>query len=122
MKALANLDKFHEGTSLKSWMFTIMRNTFCTKHQVSKRERVGLHDLDYRQAVQPHQEWSLRGRELETAVATLPTSYRSAFDLVILEGSSYEDAAQRCGCPIGTMKSRVARARQHLAEKLGPLS
>jgi RNA polymerase sigma-70 factor (ECF subfamily) len=122
MRALANLDKFHEGTHLKSWMFTIMRNTFCTKHHVSKRERIGLDDLDYRQAVQPHQEWSLRGRELEVAVACLPPHYRSAFDLVIIEGTSYEDAAQRCGCAIGTVKSRVARARQHLAERLGPIT
>jgi RNA polymerase sigma-70 factor (ECF subfamily) len=119
LKALSNLDKFREGTRLKSWMFTIMRNTYCTKFAVARRERVGLgDDLDYLQVTQPHQEWSLRGRELETAIASLPHQYRSAFDLIFIEGVSYEVAARRCGCPVGTLKSRVSRAREQLTHKL----
>jgi len=120
MKALANLDKFQQGTRLKSWMFTIMRNTFCTRHQVGKREVVGL-DLDVagRQVCQGSQEWHLRAREVEAAVVRLPGQYRTAFDLIIIEGVSYGDAAERCGCPVGTIKSRVARARQMLTDELG---
>lgn len=120
MKALGNLDKFQQGTRLKSWLFTIMRNSFCTRHQVGKREVVGLTlDVAARQVSQGSQEWNLRGREVEAAVVKLPVLYRTAFDLVLVEGASYKDAADRCGCPVGTIKSRVARARQMLADELG---
>ncbi|SMF73093.1 sigma-70 family RNA polymerase sigma factor [Neorhizobium sp. CSC1952] len=120
LKAIANLEKFEEGTRLKSWLFTIMRNSFCTRFSLSKREHIGIEDsLANRPAVQPLQEWSLRGRELEEALVRLPDHYRSAIELVFIQGVSYENAAARCHCPLGTMKSRVNRARLHLARELG---
>jgi RNA polymerase sigma-70 factor (ECF subfamily) len=119
-KALANLDKFQEGTSLKSWLFTIMRNTFCTKYGVAKREPSGSADCVAAQPfISAPQEWSLRANELAREIARLPLQYRSAVEVVLLEGVSYEAAALREGCPVGTIKSRVNRARTLLAARLG---
>jgi RNA polymerase sigma factor (sigma-70 family) len=119
MKGLSNLDKYQPGTQLKSWLFTIMRNTFCTKFGLLKREHVGLDDdCASRSAVQPAQEWSVRGHELEAAIGRLPEHYRAALDLVFIQGVSYEVAAQSFDCPIGTVKSRVNRAREILTREL----
>ncbi|MBW9091643.1 sigma-70 family RNA polymerase sigma factor [Rhizobium wenxiniae] len=119
VKVLSNLDKFEEGTRLRSWMFTIMRNTFCTRFGLSKREHVGMDDvLGQKASVQPEQEWSLRGQELEKALAALPKANRDAIRIVFIEGESYEEAARRFNCPIGTVKSRVNRARERITERL----
>lgn len=119
LKALGNLDKFQEGTSVKSWMFTIMRNGFCTKFARSKREQVGIDDVQSnRFSLQPEQEWRIQGQELEYAIASLHVDHRRAIDLVVIQGTSYEDAAAICDCPIGTIKSRVNRARASLARTL----
>jgi RNA polymerase sigma-70 factor (ECF subfamily) len=119
VKALSNFDKFEEGTRLKSWMFTIMRNTFCSRFNVAKREHVGIDDaMAGKSRVQPHQEWSVRGVELEHAIAGLPKPSREAVHLVLVQGMSYEDAARQFGCPVGTVKSRVNRARERLVQQL----
>jgi RNA polymerase sigma-70 factor (ECF subfamily) len=118
-KAIANSDKFRRGTQLRSWLFTILRNSFCTKFGLSKRETVGLvDDCATRGVTQPTQEWNVRGRELEEALVSLPDRYRTALELVFIQGASYEEAAKHCRCPVGTMKSRVNRARLHLAKVL----
>lgn len=115
VKAIANSEKFQRGTRLRSWLFTIMRNTFCTKFGLTKREDVGLADDTALQVtVPPTQEWALRGRELEKAISDLPEHHRMAIEMIFIDCLSYEDAAQKCGCAIGTMKSRVNRARLHL--------
>jgi RNA polymerase sigma factor (sigma-70 family) len=119
LKALANADKFQPGTRLKSWMFTIMRNIFCTKFGLQKREHVGIQDdVAGTRSVDAAQEWSLRGQELEKAIQQLPDHYRLALKMVFIDGISYEGAAERCHCPVGTVKSRVNRARQQLAKQL----
>jgi RNA polymerase sigma factor (sigma-70 family) len=119
VKALANLDRYQPGTQLKSWLFTIMRNTFCTKFGLAKREVVGLDDdCATRSCVQPSQEWSVRGHELEEAIGRLPEHYKAALDLIFIQGVSYETAAKTFDCPIGTVKSRVSRAREILTREL----
>lgn len=119
VRALANLDKFQEGTSLKSWLFTILRNTFCTKFGLAKREIVGLEDCaSARPSVNAPQEWSVRAQEFHRALLALPDHYRDAVDIILLQGQSYEVAAARCGCPVGTIKSRVNRARAQLSSQL----
>lgn len=119
VRALANLDKFQEGTSLKSWLFTILRNTFCTKFGLAKRETVGLEDCaSARPSVNAPQEWSVRAQEFHRALLALPDHYRDAVDIILLQGQSYEVAAERCGCPVGTIKSRVNRARAQLSTQL----
>ncbi len=115
VKAIANEEKFQRGTQLRSWLFTIMRNSFCTKFGLTKREDVGLSDDTALQVSVPAtQEWSLRGQELERAISGLPDHHREAIEMIFIDCLSYEDAACRCGCALGTMKSRVNRARLQL--------
>lgn len=119
-KALANLDKFQPGTRLKSWLFTIMRNTFYTRIKISNRESPGLEDCVTSSAsIEPTQDWTLRGQELVNALSRLPPSYREALILTTVLGESYLSTAEICNCAIGTVKSRVNRARQLLAAELG---
>jgi len=119
VRALVHLDHYQPGTRLKSWLFTIMRNTFCTRYRMTKRETVGaLECVSSRESVQPDQEWRIRGHELEEACGRLPEKYRGAFEFVFVDGRSYEEAADHFHCPIGTIKSRVNRARQHLMNVL----
>ncbi|MFB9910056.1 sigma-70 family RNA polymerase sigma factor [Rhizobium paknamense] len=119
-KALANLDKFEPGTRLKSWLFTIMRNTFCTRAKKSSRETVGIDDvLSDSLTTQANQEWSVQSDEVRRALNRLPLHHREVVILVVMLGERYEDAAAICGCPIGTVKSRLNRARQQLRQELG---
>ncbi|GGG13071.1 RNA polymerase sigma factor [Rhizobium wenxiniae] len=119
-RGLANIDKFQPGTRLRSWMFTIMRNTFCTGYHRGRREVAGLDDCVSLQAsVPPAQEWGVRMQEFSEAVARLSPEHRKAFNMVLMDGLSYETAASCCGCPVGTIKSRVSRIRLALAQQTG---
>ncbi|MBB3287173.1 sigma-70 family RNA polymerase sigma factor [Rhizobium sp. BK284] len=118
-KALANIGQFDPGTRLKSWLFTIMRNTFCTKFRIAKRESPGTKKCVSGVGVEaPSQEWTIRAKELERACNQLPEPYRAVLEYVVIEGRSYDDAAERFECAIGTVKSRINRARRHLAAQL----
>lgn len=119
-RAIASYDQFSEGTRLKSWLFTIMRNTFSTRYRKREREMVGVPPgmLDALSS-EPDQEWSARSKEVHKALLRLPQQYREVLVMVVMMGESYEDAAEVCGCAIGTIKSRMNRARQRLKEELG---
>ena len=120
LRTLSNLDKFRPGTSLKSWMFTIMRNTFCTRYGQGKREFVGFEECaSLHRSIEAPQEWSVRAQEFHRALISLPAHYRDAFENVLMRGESYEEAAHRCDCPIGTIKSRVNRARSAILKTMG---
>ncbi|OWV85455.1 RNA polymerase subunit sigma [Rhizobium sp. N122] len=118
LKALNSLHLYQPGTSLKSWLFTIMRNTFCTNYRRQKREPTAMDAAMEQIAIAPSQEWALRERELEQALTQLPDDRRRAL-LLVATGTSYEDAAKLCGCRLGTLKSRVNRARGSLLSMLG---
>lgn len=119
-KAIANLDQFRPGTKLKSWLFTIMRNTFNTNYQKSRRERVGVNpEMLESMSTPPTQEWSARASEVHAALMRLPKAQREILLLVVVSGEGYEEAAEICGCAIGTVKSRLYRARQRLLRELG---
>lgn len=119
-KAIAKIHQFTEGTSMKSWLFTIMRNTFYTRIKIARREAPGAADCaSIRPAVDPTQEWSARGREISEALQRLTHAQREVLVLIGVLGVSYEDAANICGCAIGTIKSRLNRARIRLLEELG---
>ncbi|WP_103336323.1 sigma-70 family RNA polymerase sigma factor [Pseudotabrizicola formosa] len=119
-KALANVDKFTPGTRLRAWLFTIMRNSFYTNTVQRARETTGVEDcVSDLQQTPATQEWSVRGRELHEAISRLPTHYREMLILVIVLGASYEEAAALCDCAVGTVKSRVNRARRLVIEDLG---
>ena len=120
LRALANIEKFQPGTSLKSWLFTIMRNTFCTRYGQGKREFVGSEACaSLQRSINAPQEWAVRAHEFHRALEALPDHYRDAFETVLMRGVSYETAASRCDCPIGTIKSRVNRARSAILRSLG---
>ncbi|MBX5179827.1 sigma-70 family RNA polymerase sigma factor [Rhizobium lentis] len=118
LKALNSLHLYQPGTSLKSWLFTILRNTFCTNYRRKKREPAGMDAAMEQVAIAPTQEWVLREHELQRALTRLSDDRRRALTLVAA-GTSYEDAAKMCGCRIGTLKSRVSRARECLIAMLG---
>lgn len=119
VKAIANVHRFQPGTNLRAWLMTIMRNTFFNRIQRASRERVGSEDCcSSLPSVPATQEWTLRGRETITAIMALPTHYREALILVVMLGESYETTAEICGIAIGTVKSRVARARALVIEQI----
>jgi RNA polymerase sigma-70 factor, ECF subfamily len=116
LRAWANLDRFERGSNLRAWLFTILRHAFYTEHRKHRREvedPEGVHTA--RLKVLPEQEASLTLVELRSALAHLPRSHREALLLVGMQGMSYEEVAMLQGVAVGTIKSRVNRARQQLA-------
>ena len=118
-KAIRNRDKFRPGTNLRAWLFAIMRNTFFNNVKRARREVTGSADCVATTVTSPAtQEWSIRGQEMIAAINRLPTHYREMLVLVVMLGETYERAGEICGCTMGTVKSRVNRARRLVAEDL----
>ena len=119
LRALANIGSFEPGTNLEAWLFTIERNVFRTGYRKRRRE---VEDSNGRHAetlkTYPRQHSRLYFEELRRALANLPASEREALILVGASGFSCKEAAEICGCAVGTIKSRVHRARVKLAELL----
>jgi RNA polymerase sigma-70 factor (ECF subfamily) len=119
LKAISNLDKFEEGTKLLSWMFTVMRNTFCTRYKNARREGpASVEAIFDTVSTAPSQEWSVAVRELDGAMAHLSTDQQHVLMQVVVLGDSYETAASEAGCAVGTIKSRINRARSRLIANL----
>jgi RNA polymerase sigma-70 factor (ECF subfamily) len=115
IKAWSNRDKFEPGTNLRAWLFTILRNTYYTN--VLRRRREVRDEMgEYASTLKspPTQDWSVAMRSLQVALQQLPPEHREALILVGAAGLSYEEAAEICGCALGTIKSRVNRARARL--------
>lgn len=120
MKAISKIDSYQHGTRLKSWLFTIMRNTFYNRVVIAKREAPGVEECaSSRPMVEPTQEWAIRSIELKDAIERLPEQQKEVVILVGLMGTSYKDAAEMCNCNIGTIKSRLNRSRATLMIELG---
>jgi RNA polymerase sigma-70 factor, ECF subfamily len=119
VKAWDKHKSFQPGTNLKAWLFTILRNEFYS--QMRKRGRE-VQDSDgimtARLAVHPSQQGQLDLKDFKTALEKLPEDQREAIILIGASGFSYEEAAEICDCAIGTIKSRVSRARTRLQEIL----
>jgi RNA polymerase sigma-70 factor, ECF subfamily len=120
VRGLSNLNRFEAGTNIQAWLFTILRNQFHTAYRKRRRE---VEDPDGSMAGNlcsaPEQDGHLDLEDLKAALARLPFEQREALLLVSAEGFSYEEAARICGTGLGTIKSRVNRARTRLAEMLG---
>ena len=118
-KAWINRDRFEDGSNLRAWLFTILRNTFYTS-AARRRRDVGDHDGLHAAGLsaEPGQEWRLELQDLREALARLPDEHREALVLVGGAGLTYEEAAEVCGCALGTIKSRVNRARNRLKQAL----
>jgi RNA polymerase sigma factor (sigma-70 family) len=122
LKALSNSHHFQKGTKLKSWLFTIMRNAFCTRFAIARREAPGVTEcIADQRIVEPSQDWIVFARDVEQAYATMPTYFRDVLEAVVIQGQSYEDAAANMNCAVGTVKSRLNRARHYLIERFGDL-
>lgn len=119
MRAWDHLDKFQEGTNLRAWLFTILRNGYFSHYRKRRRE---VEDRDGSRAAElavlPEQLGHLDLQDFRSALATLPPDQREALVLVGAAGFSYEEAANVCGCAVGTIKSRVNRARTRLCQIL----
>jgi RNA polymerase sigma-70 factor, ECF subfamily len=120
IKAWANQKSFVQGTNLKTWLFTILRNTAYSDYRKRWRE-VEDGDGSYAAGLvtQPNQIAHLDMADFKTALVSVPEEQREALILVGACGFSYDEAAQICGCAVGTIKSRVNRARKSLADTLG---
>jgi RNA polymerase sigma-70 factor, ECF subfamily len=120
MRAWKNIDRFEPGTNLNAWLFTILRNLFHSEYRKRRRE-VEDGDGSYAASlrVAPEQVAKLDFQDMRTALAKLSHDQREALLLVGAEGLPYEEAARICGVAVGTIKSRVNRARIHLAQILG---
>jgi len=118
-KAWNHLDSFKEGTNLKAWLFTILRNTYFSERRKRKRE---VEDADgsyaARLSSRPEQDGHMDMRDFQEALSQLPDDQREALILVGAAGFSYEEAAEISRCAVGTIKSRVNRARNRLADTL----
>src|SRR4051794_22547509 len=119
LRAWKNIDRFEAGTNLQAWLFTILRNSFYSQHRKKHRE---IEDPDGSYAARlwapPEQPARCDVQDMLKALAKLPVEHREALLLIVAEGLSYEEAAQVCGMPVGTIKSRTFRARARLAQLL----
>lgn len=116
VKAFSNADKFKEGTNLGAWLFTIQRNIFYSARKKAAREAEDPEgDLAAGLSVKPDHDGRLQYAEFQKAFAQLSDERREALTLVGALGQSYEEAAETCGVAVGTIKSRVGRARKELA-------
>ncbi|MBJ3774593.1 sigma-70 family RNA polymerase sigma factor [Acuticoccus mangrovi] len=119
MKAWASIDMFEAGTNMRAWLFTILRNVYYSDFRKKRRE---VEDADGKLAANlashPEQHGHLDMVDFRSALAKLAPDQREALVLVGASGFSYDEAAEICGCAVGTVKSRVNRARTRLAELL----
>jgi RNA polymerase sigma-70 factor (ECF subfamily) len=120
LKAWAARASFQPGTSIRSWTFVILRNVYLSE---ARRNRFrGDYDPDMAEKLlsQPaSQEDGIHMGDLRNAMMRLSSERREALLLVGAGGFSYEEAANIAKCAVGTMKSRVARARRSLEDMLG---
>jgi len=115
VKAWQARDSFVAGTNLKAWLFTILRNQFYSDRRRSWRQAPWDQDAAERiPGGSQDQNWSAELSDTARALRALTDEQREALILVGAGGFSYEDAARICNCAVGTVKSRVARARKAL--------
>lgn len=117
MRALANRDKFQVGTNLHAWLVTILRNQYYSEGRKRRREvedAEGVHAA--RLADLGGQQGHLELDDFLRAMQLLPAEQREALVLIGASGFSYEEAAEICQVRVGTVKSRVSRARARLEE------
>jgi len=124
LKAIANRDKFTEGTNLKAWLYTIMKNTFITNyHRITKRKTFidsteNLHFINSSSQVDQNKASStLAMDEIKYAIGTLAHDYKTPF-LMHFKGYKYYEIADILDIPIGTVKNRIHIARKNLKGQL----
>lgn len=124
MKAFTNRDKFSEGTNMKAWMYTIMKNTFITNYQKMVRKNTfidttdNLHYINSSDYVTKNLAMSSFKREdIDKALDKLNEAYRIPF-VMYYRGFKYHEVADQLNIPIGTVKNRIHIARKELQKNL----
>jgi len=120
-RALKNLHAWEPGTRLDSWMFRIAKNRFIDNRRSARRTKIVTLDtadegvsLDGERAMQSHMAF----QDTAAALQALPMEQRQAVALVLVDGLSYREAADILEIPIGTLTSRISRAREALLTAL----
>ncbi len=123
LKALDNEDKYTEGTNLKGWVFTIMRNLFINNYRRVSRAAtvVDTTDNEYlinisAETVQESPEGTFTASEITAAINSFSDEYRIPFSMHVA-GYKYEEIAKEMNLPLGTVKSRIFAARKRLQER-----
>ena len=112
LKAWAAQDRFEPGTSMRAWTFVILRNAYLTDMRRNRFRG------EYDETAAERILTAPAGQDMHRALLTLPPERREALLLVGAGGFSYEEAANICGCAVGTIKSRVGRARAALSSMI----
>ncbi len=120
LKAWSKFHLFQDGTNLRAWLFTILRNSFLSSRRKAAREIADSEgSFAGRLATKPDHDGRLAMQEMAEALNQLPVEQREALLLVGALGFSVEEAAETCDCAPGTIKSRANRGRSALAQILG---
>jgi RNA polymerase sigma-70 factor (ECF subfamily) len=132
LRAYRFFDKFKPGTNCKAWLYRIMKNTFINNYRREQRRpsevefdaieeiRESKVDVDNVYMLNPEQRYAnsvLQG-DVARAFDQLPEDYREALTLSLVEGYSYKEIADLMDCPIGTVMSRLHRARKRIQQYL----
>lgn len=132
LRAFRFFDKYEPGTNCKAWLYRILKNTFINRYR-QKHRRPAEVDFDAIEEVHeaqvkytgakpedPEERFmtSILRRDVRQALEKLPADYREALFLSLVEGFSYREIAQMVGCPIGTVMSRIHRARKLMQRDL----
>jgi RNA polymerase sigma-70 factor, ECF subfamily len=119
LRACGNIARFDPDTNMTAWLITILRHHFYSEYRKRRREVADVDGIYADTLVtQPEQVARTEYGELRRALDKLPGEMRDAIVLTAGSGASYDEAARICGCAVGTIKSRVHRARTRLAELL----
>ena len=131
LKAFRFFDKFEKGTNCKAWLFRIMKNTFINSYRKKTKEpdKVDYEDVEkFYETVKPSSTDSahlekeiydnLLDDEITSAIASLPDDFKTVIILSDIEGFTYDEIGDFVDCPVGTVRSRLHRARKMLFAKL----
>ncbi|WP_292166849.1 sigma-70 family RNA polymerase sigma factor [Mesorhizobium sp.] len=118
VRAYERRGTFRSGGNLRAWLLSIVHNAFIDRLRSRKSEAVRIEQAEYLAdaSIQAPQEHSIRLAEVREAFFKLPEEQRSALHLVAIEGLTYSQAAEAIGVPLGTLMSRIGRARAALRE------
>lgn len=121
VRAISAEHQWKPGTNIRAWLFTILHNVYVSDwRKISRRPSVvSIETEEWRLETPPSQITNVQVGELDRALATLPEQQRITILLVGLQGMDYQEAAAVMGVPLGTVRSRLSRARQALQNQLG---